>query len=93
MALSHACIQAIVEAASLNEDGRKRKIVVTGCLAQRYADQLAADLPEADLVVGFENYGSLPDSLREAMGLPALASTSGGVATPIRVPQNRVQVC
>lgn len=46
--------QAIVEAASLNEDGRRRKVVVTGCLAQRYAGQLAADLPEADLVVGFQ---------------------------------------
>ncbi len=43
-----------MEAAGLNEDGRKRKVVVTGCLAQRYAGQLAADLPEADLVVGFQ---------------------------------------
>jgi hypothetical protein len=28
--------------------------VVTGCLAQRYGESLAADLPEADLVVGFQ---------------------------------------
>ena len=31
-------------------NGKKRKIVVTGCLAQRYNTQLAADMPEADLV-------------------------------------------
>ena len=37
-------------AAALNEDGRKRKVVVTGCLAQRYSHELAKDLPEADLV-------------------------------------------
>lgn len=37
-------------AAGLNEDGRKRKVVVTGCLAQRYSHELAKDLPEADLV-------------------------------------------
>lgn len=39
-----------MEAAALNQDGKGRKIVVTGCLAQRYGQQLAADLPEADLV-------------------------------------------
>lgn len=32
--------QAIVEAASLNEDGKRRKVVVTGCLAQRYSNQV-----------------------------------------------------
>jgi ribosomal protein S12 methylthiotransferase len=47
-------IEAIIEAASLNEDGKRRRVVVTGCLAQRYSDSLAADLPEADLVVGFQ---------------------------------------
>lgn len=46
--------QAIVEAASLNQDGKKRKIVVTGCLAQRYGETLAGELQEADLVVGFQ---------------------------------------
>lgn len=49
-----ACLQAIVEAASLNEDGKQRKIIVTGCLAQRYGDTLATDLPEADIVMGFQ---------------------------------------
>jgi hypothetical protein len=38
-------------ASQLNGDGRRRKIVITGCLAQRYGEQLAADMPEADLVV------------------------------------------
>lgn len=38
------------DAAALNEDGKKRKIVVTGCLAQRYNEQLAEQLPEADMV-------------------------------------------
>lgn len=64
--------QAIIEAASLNEDGRKRRVIVTGCLAQRYGESLAADLPEADLVVGFQNYAQLGDSLRGSLGLPAL---------------------
>jgi len=40
-----------MEASRLNEDGKGRKIVVTGCLAQRYGEQLADELPEADLVM------------------------------------------
>ncbi|GFH20823.1 MTTase N-terminal domain-containing protein [Haematococcus lacustris] len=43
-------LEAIMAAAALNADGKQRRIVVTGCLAQRYAEQLAADLPEANLV-------------------------------------------
>ncbi|EFJ53100.1 hypothetical protein VOLCADRAFT_127348 [Volvox carteri f. nagariensis] len=62
-------LEAIVEAASLNEDGKRRKVVITGCLAQRYSDQLASDLPEADLVVGFQKYGNLAASLQRSMGL------------------------
>ncbi|GIL77646.1 hypothetical protein Vretimale_6790 [Volvox reticuliferus] len=62
-------LEAIVEAASLNEDGKRRQVVITGCLAQRYSEQLASDLPEADLVVGFQNYGNLAVSLQRAMGL------------------------
>ena len=33
--------QAILEAAELKQDGRIRKVVVTGCLAQRYSQDLA----------------------------------------------------
>jgi hypothetical protein len=36
-----------MEASGLNEDGKGRKIIVTGCLAQRYGGQLAEDMPEA----------------------------------------------
>ncbi|GBF99608.1 hypothetical protein Rsub_12072 [Raphidocelis subcapitata] len=81
-------IEAIMEAAGLNEDGRRRRIVVTGCLAQRYGEALANDLPEADLVVGFQNYSQLGNSLRSSMGLEPLAldaaaaASSSGVAMP-----------
>ncbi|KAG1661709.1 hypothetical protein FOA52_002045 [Chlamydomonas sp. UWO 241] len=65
-------LEAILSAAALNADGKQRKVIVTGCLAQRYSDQLAADLPEADLVVGFENYGSLGASLRQTLGMESI---------------------
>lgn len=67
-------LEAIMAASALNADGKKRKIIVTGCLAQRYSDQLAQDLPEADLVLGFENYSNLGPSLRSALGLEKVSS-------------------
>ena len=44
--------QTIIEAARMKSEGKVRKVVVTGCLAQRYSEELAAQLPEADLVIG-----------------------------------------
>jgi len=69
-------VEAILEASKLS--GGKKKIVVTGCLAQRYGEDLQKELPEADLIVGFENYGMLPslveESLRESRGGGAIVS-------------------
>ena len=39
-------ISAIFEASGYKKDGKARRVIVTGCLAQRYADELAAELPE-----------------------------------------------
>eukprot|EP00775_Hariotina_reticulata_P010662 gene10662-10821_t len=83
-------LEAIVEASSLNSDGKKRPIIVTGCLAQRYGQSLAEDLPEADLVMGFQAYGNLPDALAERLGLPAPAATSS--SSSLGLQSSRVQV-
>jgi ribosomal protein S12 methylthiotransferase len=45
-------IDAILEVAKLKEQGRLRTLVVAGCLPQRYADDLARELPEVDLFIG-----------------------------------------
>src|SRR5215831_14463136 len=45
-------IAAILEAAELKANGRGRRLVVAGCLAQRYRDQLAEEFPEVDIFVG-----------------------------------------
>ena len=41
--------------------------MVTGCLAQRYGEDLQKELPEVDLIVGFENYGMLPSLVEESL--------------------------
>lgn len=58
------------------------KVVVTGCLAQRYGAELAASLPEADLVVGFEHYGGLPAALAAALGTELPKSAVPSLAPP-----------
>ncbi|KAI8110293.1 hypothetical protein M9435_001971 [Picochlorum sp. BPE23] len=63
-------IENIIQAAKLKEDGRVKKLIVTGCLAQRYNTELAEQIPEIDLVMGFENYGSMSSSLREVLDSP-----------------------
>ena len=45
-------IDAIHEMADLKEDGILKKILVTGCLAQRYADEVISEIPEVDGVFG-----------------------------------------
>ena len=65
-------LQAILEATQLKDDPQSsvQRIVVTGCMAQRYAGDLSEAIPEADLFVGFQNYGGLPESIREALAAP-----------------------
>lgn len=58
-----------MDAASVtSSNGSSPKVIVTGCLAQRYSDDLAKALPEADMIMGFENYGSLPEELSSLLG-------------------------
>lgn len=63
-------IETIIEASRLKQEGKVKKIVVTGCLAQRYREELAEQLPEADLVIGFEKYGGLSTALKQVLGAP-----------------------
>lgn len=45
-------IETILEVSELKETGNLRKIIVTGCLAQRYAEEILKELPEVDAVIG-----------------------------------------
>jgi ribosomal protein S12 methylthiotransferase len=50
------------------KSGRCRALVVTGCLAQRYEKALLEELPEIDLLLGVNQYASLPDELDKVLG-------------------------
>jgi ribosomal protein S12 methylthiotransferase len=45
-------IEAILEAAQLKTTGKASRLIVAGCLVERYRDQLKADLPEVDAFIG-----------------------------------------
>ena len=52
-------IDALLEAADLKDPesgARTRAVVAVGCMAERYGEQLASQLPEADAVLGFDSY-------------------------------------
>jgi ribosomal protein S12 methylthiotransferase len=66
-------IDTVLELADLRRDGAR--LVVTGCMAERYRSELAAALPEADLVVGFGQELT-----------PAASATPPAAATPAAPP-------
>ncbi len=45
-------IENILEFCTLKEEGRIKKVIITGCLSERYREEVAAEIPEADAVVG-----------------------------------------
>ncbi len=86
-AFIEAARQESIDVALALSDGRKpgARLVVTGCMAERYGEELAAALPEADAVVGFAGEGSLaevvirgrkPAGVRDLLELPRPAPSA-----------------
>lgn len=51
-AAKQEAIETILELAQLKKEGQIQKLIITGCLAQRYKEELARELPECDAVLG-----------------------------------------
>ena len=60
-------INTILEMAEYKKTGKCRLLVVTGCLAQRYEKDLLKEMPEIDLLLGVNQYATLPDRIGEAL--------------------------
>ena len=68
--LASACEEAIdniLEMAELKKAGQVKKILVTGCMAQRYKEDVLSELPEVDGVLGTGSYGDIADAVAEVM--------------------------
>ncbi|MEW2635920.1 30S ribosomal protein S12 methylthiotransferase RimO [Streptomyces sp. NPDC048389] len=64
-------VDALLEANDLKDHGRTQAVVAVGCMAERYGKDLAEALPEADGVLGFDDYADISDRLQTIL--------SGGV--------------
>jgi ribosomal protein S12 methylthiotransferase len=73
-------INAILEMARHKTDGACQRLIVTGCLAERYREELKVEMPEIDAVLGT---GEVPDIVRAIGGVRAI---SGGSTAPFVSP-------
>src|SRR5437762_2858402 len=67
-------IDAILEMAELKKNGRCTRLVVTGCLAERYRDELKKEIPEIDTILGT---GEVPDIVN------AIGGSAGEGVSPL----------
>ncbi|WP_030208037.1 30S ribosomal protein S12 methylthiotransferase RimO [Streptomyces sp. NRRL S-87] len=57
-------VDALLEANDLKDHGRTQAVVAVGCMAERYGKELAEALPEADGVLGFDDYSDISNRLQ-----------------------------
>ncbi|MFG2890572.1 30S ribosomal protein S12 methylthiotransferase RimO [Streptomyces sp. NPDC048248] len=57
-------VDALLEANDLKDHGKTQAVVAVGCMAERYGSELAQALPEADGVLGFDDYTDISDRLQ-----------------------------
>ncbi|HEX9136699.1 MAG TPA: 30S ribosomal protein S12 methylthiotransferase RimO, partial [Nitrospirota bacterium] len=71
-------IEAILDAAKMKKRGKCAKLIVTGCLAQRYKDELLRELPEADAVIGTAEISRISEICETALaGKERILKVSG----------------
>ncbi|MBV9025439.1 MAG: 30S ribosomal protein S12 methylthiotransferase RimO, partial [Streptomycetaceae bacterium] len=73
-------VDALLEANDLKGQARTQAVVAVGCMAERYGKELAEALPEADGVLGFDDYTDISDRLQTIL--------SGGIHAP-HTPRDR----
>lgn len=60
-------IKTILEMAELRKSGDIEALVVTGCLAQRYKEEIKKEIPEVDLLLGIGDIGSIAEELEKTL--------------------------
>lgn len=74
-------INTIIEMGELKKTGKLKKLIVAGCLSQRYKDEIMAELPEIDVIIGATNF----DKIVEAIGTDEKAIVDDIDYTPVPV--------
>jgi ribosomal protein S12 methylthiotransferase len=83
-------IDTVLEACDLKgEDGAARAVLVVGCMAERYPDELADAIPEADAIVGFDGYGRLPQLVDDVLAGRPYERVAARAPAPEQAPLRR----
>ena len=60
-------IESIIEMGKLKQTGKLKALIVTGCLAQRYKDEIRKELPEVDAILGTTSTESIVEAVEEVL--------------------------
>ena len=60
-------VETILEMAEYKKAGSIKALIVTGCMAQRYKEEIIQEIPEVDAVLGTTSYGDIVKALDEAL--------------------------
>jgi ribosomal protein S12 methylthiotransferase len=72
-------VDAVIEAGRYKKDGKCRKLLVAGCLPQKYKTEIAADLPEVDAFLTAADYDGIVSALARLYGEPEPAASAAPV--------------
>ena len=102
-------VDAILEMAEYKDAGTVKALVVTGCLAERYREEIIREIPQVDAVLGSNSYGEIAAALEEAArgnryqlyrpleGLPSLTAkrslTTGGHYAHLKIAEGCNKNC
>lgn len=60
-------INTILEMAEYKKSGRAKALIVTGCLAQRYKEEIEQEIPEVDAILGTNSYDNIVEAVNKVM--------------------------
>lgn len=102
-------INTILEMAEYKDNGSCKALIVTGCLAQRYKDEIIKEIPQVDAVLGTNSYEEIAKAVEEALkgspyelykpleGLPKLSAkrslTTGGHYAHLKIAEGCNKNC
>ena len=79
-------INAILDAVARKGRGEVGKVIVTGCLAQRYGNDLAMEIPEVDAILGIQSGNRIVDAVFGSQSIRQQSKTMLPMATSMRWP-------
>ncbi len=83
-------IETIIELGKYKETGRLQVLAVCGCLAQRYREEIAKDLPEVDVLIGTSAIDKIVPAIKDALGGKRRNVFKSIHSNPVLSPNERV---